>query len=62
MIRTDSPMMERVIGEPSIKGTVSLFWPRGPEVALTFLSNELNFKIRKWGRVMEEMKKFPVTF
>ena len=29
-----------------IKGTVSLFWPRGPEIALTFLRNEFIVKLQ----------------
>ena len=28
------------------KGTVSLFWPRGPEIALTFLRNEFIVKLQ----------------
>ena len=29
-----------------LKGTVSVFWPRGPEIALTFLRNEFIVKLR----------------
>ena len=46
----------------SLKGTVSLFWPRGPELALTFLRDELIIKILKWGWVMEEMVKMSGYF
>ena len=28
------------------KGTVSLFWPRGPDIALTFLRNEFMVKLQ----------------
>ena len=29
-----------------LKGTMSLFWPMGPEIALTFLRNELIVKLQ----------------
>ena len=32
--------------QDTFKGTVSLFWPRGPEIALTFLINELIVKLQ----------------
>ena len=46
----------------AFKGTVSLFCPRGPEIALTFLRNEFIVKLRKWGRVMAEMVKISSYF
>ena len=35
----------RVTAQSGFKGTVSLFWPRGPEIALTFLRNEFIDKL-----------------
>ena len=34
------------LGQYELKGTVSLFWPRGPEIAFTSLRNELIVKLR----------------
>ena len=45
----------------SIKGAVSLFWPRGPEMALTSLRNELIVKLQNsqmgasYGRIGENV-------